>query len=288
MIGTRLLGPAVATLVLVPALGQGGPDPALAIESRRLVVERAGDADAALAALETALAPALEAARQGTAMVVTGGEPPGSQLQAAATELASAEAAAVEADAAVDALEGARSAVGSGSAIELAVAPGDIGSIAAQLEGTAAVADAFAGMRVRAEGLVAGLERSFAALDDGSLDEARDLVARARADHDALAAWEVELVTLPVWIETTDAMIGAVETIVEATASGDEDAALEAADAFAGLAEEAAPADRALRIAISEGGSAVTAAPMSRLADLLREVADTRLEVASILRTVAG
>ena len=287
MIGTRLLVPAVAALMLVPALGQGGPDPALAIESRRLVLERAENADAALDAVEVALAPAVDAARQGTAMVVTGAGPPGTQLRAAASELAAAEAAASDADAAVDALEGARRAVGTGSAIELAVARGDIGSIAAQLEGTAAVADAFAAMRLRAEGLVTGLERSLAALEDGSLDAARELVARARADHNALAAWEVELVTLPVWIGTTDAMIGAVETIVEATESGDENAALEAANAFAGLAEEAAPADRALRIAISEGGSAVTAAPMRRLADLLREVADTRLEVASILRTVA-
>jgi len=288
MIGIRLLAPTVAALVLVPALGQGGPDPALAILSRRLVVERAAAADAALAALERAIAPAVEAARQGTAMIVSGAGAPGPQLRIAATDLAAAEVAAADADAAVDALEGARRAADIGSSIEMAAPPGEVASIAAQLDGAAPVADAFADMRGRAESLVASLERSLVALEEGSFDEARDLVARARADHDALAAWEVELVTLPVWIETTDAMIGAVETIIEATEAGDEAAALEAASAFAGLAEEAAPADRALRIAIGEGGSAVTAAPMSRLADLLRAVAETRLEVASILRTVGG
>ena len=239
-----------------------------------------------MAALERAIAPALEAARRGSTRVVTGMEPPGSELRAAASALTSAAGAAGRAEAAVRAVEGARRAIGVGSPIELAASTADVESIATQLEGTAGAADAFATMRGRAEGLLAGLDGALAALDEASLDEARDRVARARADHDALAAWDVELVTLPVWIETTDAMIAAVETIIAATEDGDEEAAVQAATEFASLAEDAAPADRALRIAIGEGGSAVTAAPMGRLADLLRAVAETRLEVASILRTV--
>jgi hypothetical protein len=286
MIGTRLLVPAVVAILLVPLIGQGGPDPSVAIGARRLVVERAEEADAALAALERAVAPGLDAARRGSAMVVTGTEAPGAELRAAASALTSASGAAGQADAAVRRLEGARRAAGVGSPVALAASPAEVESIAAQLEGTAGAADAFAAMRRRAEGLLAGLDGALAALDSGSLAEARDLVARARADHDAVAGGDVELVTLPIWIETSDAMIAAVETIIAATEGGDEDAAVQAANEFASLAEDAAPADRALRIAIGEGGNAVTAAPMGRLADLLREVAETRLVVASILRTV--
>jgi hypothetical protein len=76
------------------------------------------------------------------------------------------------------------------------------------------------------------------------------------------------------------------ETIIAATEAGDQGSAAAAAQEFAALAEEAGPADRALRIALGEGGSAVTAAPLGRLADLLREVALTRLEVASIVHAV--
>ena len=286
MIGTRLLQPAVATILLIPLIGSGGPDPAVAIGARRLVLARAERADQALAALERAIAPALDAGRRGSAMVVTGTDPPGAELRSAASALTSAAGAAGQADAAVRALEGARRTIGVGSPIELAASPAEVESIAAQVEGAAGAADAFAAMRRRAEGLLAGVHGALTTLDEGSLAEARDLVGQARADHDALAGWDVELVTLPIWIETTDAMIAAVETIIAATEAGDDDAAVEAANEFASLAEDAAPADRALRIAIGEGGSAVTAAPMGRLAAVLREVAETRLEVASILRTV--
>jgi hypothetical protein len=286
MIGIRVLPTALAVLAVIPLVGAGGPEPSAALAARQLVLDRADVADAALRALEEAIAPGLDAARRGSARVVSGNDAPGAELRAAAAMLASADGVAGAARRAVDALEGARRLVGAGAGIDLDVARGEIGSIAAQVEGTAGAADAFADMRRRAERLVAGLEGALAALEAGSLDEARDLVGVAREDHDALAAWEVELVTLPVWIDTTDAMIGSMETIIAATEAGDEASATAAAQEFTALAEEAGPADRALRIAIGEGGSAVTAAPLGRLADMLREVALTRLEVASIVQAV--
>lgn len=286
MIGIRVLPTALAVLAVIPLVGAGGPEPSAALAARQLVLDRAAAADAALHALEEAIAPGLDAARRGSARVVSGDDAPGAELRAAAATLASADGVAGAARRAVDALEGARRLVGAGAVIDLDVGQGEIGSIAAQVEGTAGAADAFADMRRRAERLVVGLEGALAALEAGSLGEARDLVAVARDDHDALAAWEVELVTLPVWIDTTDAMIGSMETIIAATEAGDEASATAAAQEFTALAEEAGPADRALRIAIGEGGSAVTAAPLGRLADLLREVALTRLEVASIVQAV--
>jgi hypothetical protein len=286
MIGTRAGVAALLTLILVPLIGEGGPDPSTERAARGLVLERAADADAALATLERALSPGLDAARRGAALVVTGHADPSTELRTAAAEIASAESNAVAARRAVRALEGARQALGAGDPVRLELAAGEVESVAAQLESSAPAADAFAEMRVRAERLVGRLEEVLAALDAGALVGARTGLAAVRADHDALAAWEVELVTLPVWLDTTDAMIGAVEAIVEATAAGDPAAALDAADEFAALAEDAAPADRALRIAIGEGGSAVTAAPLGRLADVLRNVASARLQVASIVQTV--
>ncbi len=286
MIGTRL-GPAVLlTLILVPLIGAGGPDPSLERAARQLVLARAAQADAALAALERALSPGLEAGRRGAALVVAGDDSPSAELRSAAEEVASAEDEAVVARRAVRALEGARRSLGAGEPISLQLESGEVGSVAAQLDASAPAGDAFAEMRRRAEGLVGRLESVLAALADGTMDEARAGVAGVRSDHDALAAWEVDLVTLPVWLDTTDAMIGAVEAILAATEAGDGEAALEAADDFAALATEAAPADRALRIAIGEGGSAVTGAPLSRLADMLRNVADARAQVASIVQTV--
>lgn len=285
MIGTRAV-PAVLAASIVLLVGSGGPDPAVERAARALVLDRAAGADAALAALERALVPGLDAGRRAAALVVAGSKAPGAELESAATEVEAAEVTARDARRAVEALEGARMAFGVAQPVALDLPEGELASLAAQLRATAPAADAFAAMRGRAEGLVERLEEVLVALEAGSLDGARDGVAAVRADHDALAAWPVNLVTLPVWLETTDAMIGAVEEIVEATESGDRAAALAAAEDFASLAEDAAPADRALRIAIGEGGSSVTAAPLSRLADLLRTVGSTRLDVASIVQTV--
>jgi hypothetical protein len=186
----------------------------------------------------------------------------------------------------MEALDGAVLAAGLDATIPDPVSPDELGSIAAQLGSTAPAADAFATMRRRAEGLVGLLDESLVALEEGSLAEAGERVADARADHEVIAAWEVDLVTLPVWLETTDAMIGAMEAIVAAADAGDEAAALAAAEDFAGLSEEAATADRALRIALGEGGTAIAAAPLGRLATLLRDVAEARAAVASMLQTV--
>jgi hypothetical protein len=214
--------------------------------------------------------------------VVTGEDPPGGDLEAATERLADARPAAADAAAAMAALDGAVRAAGLDATVPEPVTPDELASIGSQLAGTAPAADAFASMRQRAEGLVGLLEQALAALDAGSVADGRHRLAEARADHDAIEAWEVELVTLPVWLETTDAMIGAMEAIVEATEAGDQAAAIAAAEEFAAQAEEASTADRALRIAIGEGGTAVTAAPMGRLATVLRDVADARAAVRSI------
>ena len=157
------------------------------------------------------------------------------------------------------------------------VAAGELASIAAQLAAAGPAADDVrrptgAGDRPSER---AGGARS-ARSTRGDVEEAAALTSAARADHGAIVAWETDLPTLPVWIETTDAMIGAVEQILDATQAGDAAAAGEAAAAFAALADDAATADRALRIALSEGGASLTAAPLERLAATLRVIETSR------------
>ena len=68
----------------------------------------------------------------------------------------------------------------------------------------------------------ATLLAALAALERGDLGRGRGArcggAGRARPSS---AAWEVGVITLPVWVETADAMIGAMERLVAATRDGD-------------------------------------------------------------------
>jgi hypothetical protein len=277
MIGLRAtLTAAVAVAACAATLSADVAGVARSRDAVRLLHERASAAASDLDALAARLSEATDAARAGAARTVTGDEPPGPSLEAAARLLEDAEPVASAARAAVDALRGAIQLAGAGVAVEQPVETGELSSVAAQLRATAAAADAFAEMRRRTERVPVLLDQALAALGRGDLDEAERLADAARTDHDAVSAWEVDLVTLPIWIETTDAMIADVETIVRATRAGDRAAAEAAAQAFAGRSDEATTADRALRIAIGEGGSAVSGAPLRRLAELQTRVSATR------------
>lgn len=281
------LGTLLAIVVLVPLLGSGGAGPAGQIAARQLVVDRAEAAERALADLERSVRPGLEAARRGAAGVVSGAQPPGDDLETASELLADAVPSADRAAEAVRALEGARRLLDDpGERVTLGANGAELASIAGQIGATAPAADRFVAMRQRADRLLTSLDETLTALDRGDVVAARDAIEVARADHAELRAWDVGVVTLPVWLDATEALLDATAQLVTAVEDGDRTEAEAAAAEVERLGAEAASADRALRIAIGEGGSAVTAAPLSRLADLLREVADTRLEVAAILQSV--
>ena len=288
MIGNRGLLPAMAVAaLLVGALGGGEPRPEIEISARRLVAERAARADETLVRLFTALEPAVDAARAGAARVVAGDEAPGVVLAGAANLIASAEDEAADARRAVAAMEEARRAWNpDGDPVAPATERGELGSIAAQLEGSGAAADEFTSMRLRAAAIPGTLADALGALETRDVDQARVLVDAARESHDIVAAWEVGLVTLPIWVETTDEMIGAVERILDATERGDDVAASEAAAEFAALSVDGATADRALRIAMGEGGSAVTSTPLGRLAAVLSSIGELRATLAPIRETM--
>jgi len=286
MIGTRAaVSAGLAVLGVALLLGPRTDDPSLRIASERLVRQRAADAVRELDEFREVLDSSLEAARSAAAAVLSGSEPPGPRLEEAAKRIAGGEEGATAARHAVESLAAARSAWHPGTPSDLEpIAAGELISIGDQLRGSTIAADRFADLRARANGLPGVLDEALRALEREALDEATDLAAHARADHDAIVAWETDLTTLPVWIETTDAMISAVEQILDATRAGDGAAARRAAEKFAAVGDDAAMADRALRIAMSEGGAALTAAPLERLAALLGGVDDTRAAAEALLQ----
>ncbi len=284
MIGIRpLLSVATVAAILVAGLGGGAPRPEIDLGARLLVIERAGIADGLLAALETELVVAIDAARAGAARVVAGDLPPAPELRRAAELTAAADAVAADAREAVLRLDAARRAWKPRSdSLEPVTDPGELASIATQLEAAAGVANEFAAMRGRTGAVTAAVRHALDALDAGDLDAARRMLDGARSDHESVANWEVELVTLPVWLDTADAMIRAVERVVDAVDRNDSASAAAAAEAFAALEDEAATADRAVRIAMSEGGADVTAAPLERLGSVLSSIAELRSTLAAV------
>jgi hypothetical protein len=285
MIFTRLAVAALVATGLVAVLGSGGPDPGTHIQARRLVDERAIHADTALTELESALNGALDDARRGAARTAAGDEPPGPSLDAAAARLDAAVATAGRADRAVRALGAARVAAQGGALpIEASVPSAEIEAIAAEMRTLAASADGFFDLRRRAEGLGDLLATALSSTVAGSLDTAEEALARARDDHAQLAAWESGLATLPVWLDATGELLSATEALLAAVRTDDEDAATAAAERVAALEDEAVFADRALRIAMSEGSSFLAEGPIARLAEAKRRTAATRAQVASILQ----
>jgi hypothetical protein len=284
MIGTRATLSAVATVVgLMVVTGPRVADPALAIGAERLVRVRAEAAVDALDALRVAVQPGLDQARRAAAAVLTADRGAGDRLDTAGVTIAGADPAAIVARRAWDGLNGARAAWRTGLApLPDPIPRGELASIGDQLRVAAPAADAFVDMRLRALGLPAALAEAVTALERGDTDTAAGIVDEARADLALLDGWERAPATLPVWIGTSDAMIGTVDDLISATRAGDAVAAAVAAEAFAALADEAPTADRALRIALGEGGSALTAAPLERLAAALGGIEEARATAAAM------
>lgn len=279
---------AVTTLVvavgLVATFAGRAPDPALERASRDLVERRAESALEAVERLAAAVEPALQAGRVAAAGVLTGDGDPAPSIEDAAQRAALAEERVVDARRAVSRVMAALDAARSDARVPQPVAAGELSSIGAQLGAAVDTAETFVDLRRRATGLPARLEDALASLDERSVSDARAHVDAARHDHAAIVGWDTDLATLPVWIETTDAMISAVEQIVDAVEADDAAAAEETAAAFAALGEEGARADRALRIALGEGGSAILAAPLERMASVMGSIEATR----AALRDLVG
>ncbi|MEP7082140.1 MAG: hypothetical protein ABI841_04085, partial [Chloroflexota bacterium] len=236
----------------------------------------------ALDALAAALQPALDAARDGSALAVQGDEPPGPRLETAAETVEGASDEAREAELALAALAGARLTRDRGAAaLSPVVSTDELAAIAGELRTAAPAADRVAAMRRGGAAVLEAVDRSLAALVEGRYDAARRELEAARAERDALVAAGGASDALPVWLEATDAMIIVVTTLIDATESDDREAAAAAAAEFADLAEDAAMADRALQIAISEGAASATRPAVAGLGVALATIEELRATIES-------
>ncbi len=192
-------------------------------------------------------------------------------LAAAAESALGAEETAGEVREALADLERARIALDPG-AEPLPAAPdgGELASIAAQLGDAAEIGASFAETRRRAEGVSAGLVGALDAAAAGEPDDAHEQLLIGLEAVDELRAWEDDAPVLSAWIDTADAMIRAMQRLVDAVRSNDAGEAEAAQADFEAAAEGAPEADRALRIGLGEAGNALTAVPLGRLADTLR------------------
>lgn len=282
MIGIRAVGSVTLSTVLCAA-GLSGTAERAAIAADRLVERRAAAASAALDRLETSLAPAVEAGRRGAARIVTGDQRPGDAFAVAADLTLDARYAELDVARAVEALNSARRARDpEADAIESPVAPGDLATISGQLAATGEAGDAFAMLRRDADSVAERLAGALEALAADDLDAADAALAEARRAHEAVAAWEGPPDALPVWLATTAAMITAMDTMLTAQRTGDVGAARRAAREIAALEPEAATADRALRIAVSEGGNAIASTALGRLAGVLDAIGEARGRIAAL------
>jgi hypothetical protein len=262
-------------------------DPAAQLARAGRLTEVATRADAAWGELQVALETALEPARAGAALVVSGNAPPGAPLLAAAD---AAEAAAPAARAAMQAeleLRGTLIAARPGQpslSSEPLPRAAELLAIGQQLRASAEAAGPFVDRRQAAHAALVQLGAALAALDADDLTGATARLQAAADARDVVAAWEDPPSVLTVWLDTTGSLIDAAEQLVAATRRGDDEAADAAAAAYAAAAEGARQADVALAVAVSEAGASLTSTPLRRLADALAATVDARAGVAPLLQ----
>jgi hypothetical protein len=259
-------------------------DPPNEAERQAWLRATAGLADAALERLLSRLEAALDPARRGSALVVSGQDLPGPSLEAAAAVLEGAGTAATAVAAAMTDLRSTLACVRPEAAAfpPSPVAVGELDSIAKQLRASAAAAGPFVERRWAAEATLTGLADALAALHRDDAGAALPALDRADASLAEVAAWEEPPPSLAYWVATTGALVTAARAIAEAALAGDEAAAAIAGEAYRAAAERARPADRALALAMAEAGSAISATPLLRLVGVLTDVTALRGRVASI------
>jgi hypothetical protein len=260
-------------------------DPPTEAERQAWLLATAARADAALEQQLLRLTEAVDSARRGSALIVSGQDPPSPALERAAGMLEGARDEATAAAAAMTELRGTLACVRPEVAVlpDVGVAVDDLDSIAVQLRAAAAAAGPFVERRLATEATLAALAAALAALDRDDARAALLALGDADAARDEVAAWEEPPPSLAYWVDTTGALLAAARAIADAALAGDSAAVEIAAAAYSAAAERASPADRALALALAEAGSAIAAIPLRRLTDALTELTALRAAVASVI-----
>jgi hypothetical protein len=261
----------------------GTADPVRAAALRRQAASQAGAADAGLAEAEELMSEGTAAASRGQAAVLAGDEDPATFMEAAA---AAFEAAAAPVGATHGSLEALRWTLlaldprARPPSLELSGA--DLAAIGAQWRATALPLSSLTDLRRAAEMTLEALEDALAALEDDDPASALEAVSEARASLDAVRASQGELPTLPVWVDTVEALLNATADIARATQAGDAEALADAKAAFEAAAQSGTRADRALTIALGEAAAEITGPSSAASALALRAVSATRAALASL------
>jgi hypothetical protein len=279
---------ATATIAVLALFGARSPHLADAdaprVAAQEAMLFNAGSrADAALAALEAALASALDDARSGAALVLAGDEPPDARFDAAATEL---EDAVPGIPAVRSALEDVRRAAASnGEAPAVPQPPIDETSLlrlAADLRATGTSGAAVASLRHASDAVLEDLDTALAASAAGQPDAVKAAVDDARSRLPEVEGWHERLPTLPVWTSGMRSLLDALDGIAAALRSGDDTALADALATYRRATQDADRADRGLAIALADGASTVSGAA-SGVAPVLDAVRECRAAVASVV-----
>ena len=258
-------------------------DPVRAAALRHQAAGQAADADAALAEAEELMHGGIAEAGRGQAAVLGGDEDPATSIDAAAAAFESAAAPVDAAQVALETLSWTLLALDpAAEPPSLELRGSDLAAIGAQWRATALPLSVLTDLRRAAEATLEALDDALAALDDDDPAAALEALEEAEASLDVVRESESELPTLPVWVDTVEALLEATADIARAAQAGDAEALAEAQAAFEAAAGDAARADHALTIALGEASAGVTGPAASSSAAALRAVGATRAALASL------
>ena len=277
-----------AVLVLGAVLAARSPDPFVADPAAAAALRAAAASDrdlavAQLVGLRDALSAALDDGRQGAALTVQGTQRPGSQLTAAAEAIGQADARVGDLKATLRRLASELAVLGRPAPSRLALEPGQLAGIGAQLATSVDAADGFWSMRRATAATLDSLQNAFAAVDARDPDRALTAISAAEMSLATVRAWPGNLLTLPFWTKATGDLLAALRSLAIALRDHDVAGARAAEARYRSAAASAHQADVALAVAIAEGGSAVSDTPLAAAALALRAVRDALGEVRSIL-----
>ncbi len=285
MIGADGRRRAVIGIVLGLAIGigfglrsedPGRADPPAQAARERQLAEASQAADVALGSLDRGIAVAREHARLGTALTASG-EAPAPELTAAAEAVAAVSGDADDARRRLEVLGGLAAAIAPAETIPtLSYGGTDLEQIASQLEASAAAATLFVERRHATQAIVDALSAALAELEANDPSAALASLAKTDAPMALLDAWEQRPPLLRYWMTISEELLDAAGDIARATLANDPAAARVAGERYAKAAEAARGADNALVLALSEGGAAVSATPVRRLAAVADEVDEAR------------
>ncbi len=259
----------LGTVLAARPASAAAADPPTAADRLATLQAVALNADSRLEDLVAQLEDAIDAARRGTSLIQVGDADPAPAFDDAAAATRVAEEAAGEAAQAVAALGGVLLAV------EPAYGPlppgpdGSLAGVADQLVASGEASGPFVERRLAARATVEALADALKAMEGEDPEAALADLDRAATLLATVAEWPLPPAVLPVWLETTGAMLDAARDIAEATIAQDPEAAATAVEAYRVAAEEARRADTALAISISESGNSLASTPMRRLAEAL-------------------